>query len=139
MASPHQNIYHATKHYLRAFSEALSIELRGYPGLVNTQLMPGPAQTQFITRAHAEELFMMAASGAVEDPRQVARAGYQGLCRGKRMVFSSWNAAGTALVMQLIPRSLHLTLASLANTPLRGWARANDPVKDQRERVKALK
>lgn len=138
MASPHQNIYHASKHYVRAFSEALSVELRGYPGIVNTQLMPGPTHTQFITRAHAEEVFMMAASGAVEDPKSVALAGYNGLCRGKRMVFSSWNAAGTALMMQLVPRSIHLTFASLMNTPLRNWARATDPIKDQRERAADL-
>jgi len=134
MASPHQNIYHASKHFVRAFSESLSLELRGYPGVVNTQLMPGPTQTQFITRSHSEELFMMAASGAVEDPKAVAMAGYNGLCKGKRMVFSSWNAAGTALLMHLAPRSVHLTLASLANAPLRGWARASEPIKDQSER-----
>jgi len=134
MASPHQNIYHASKHFVRAFSESLSLELRGYPGIVNTQLMPGPTQTQFITRSHSEELFMMAASGAVEDPKAVAMAGYNGLVKGKRMVFSSWNAAGTALMMHLAPRSLHLTLASFANAPLRGWARASEPIKDQRER-----
>lgn len=77
---------------------------------------------------------MMAASGAVEDPKAVAMAGYKGLCSGKRMVFSSWNAAGTALMMHLAPRSLHLTLASFANAPLRGLARASKPIKDQRER-----
>jgi len=81
---------------------------------------------------------MMAASGAVEDPKAVARAGYDGLCKRKRMVFSSWNAAVTALMMQLVPRSVHLMFASFANTPLRGWARARDPVKDQRERAKDL-
>jgi len=134
MASPGQNIYHATKHYVRAFSEALSIELRGYPGVVNTQLMPGPAHTQFITRAHADEVFMMAASGAVEDPKSVALAGYKGLCQRKRMVFSSWNAAGTALIMQLVPRSVHLTLASFFNLPMRGVARSREPLKDQRTR-----
>jgi short-subunit dehydrogenase len=139
MASPHQNIYHATKHYVRAFSEALSVELRGYPGIVNTQLMPGPTHTQFITRAHAEEVFMMAASGAVEDPKRVARAGYDGLCKKKRMVFSSWNAAATALMMQLAPRSVHLTFASFMNAPLRNWARAKEPVKDQRERAADIK
>jgi len=134
MASPHQNIYHATKHYVRAFSEALSVELRGYPGVVNTQLMPGPVHTQFVTRAHAEETFMMAASGAVEDPKAVAYAGYKGLCKGKRMVFSSWNAAFTGSVMQLLPRSLHLTVASLMNSPLRGRMRMTEPEKDQKQR-----
>jgi short-subunit dehydrogenase len=139
MASPHQNIYHATKHYVRAFSEALSLELRGYPGVVNTQLMPGPTHTQFITRGHAEEVFMMAASGVVEDPRRVALTGYEGLRKKKRMVFSSWNAAGTALMMQLAPRSVHLTFASFMNSPLRGLARTSEPEKDQKNRAPDLK
>ncbi|KAH6664303.1 hypothetical protein B0J14DRAFT_523471 [Halenospora varia] len=138
MASPGQNIYHATKHYVRAFSEALSLELRAYPGIVNTQLLPGPTHTQFITRAHAEETFMMAASGAVEDPKAVALAGYKGLCEGKRMIFSSWNSAFTSLMMQLAPRSVQLTLASIMNAPLRGWARSKKPEKDQKARGSKL-
>jgi len=132
MPSPGQNLYHATKHYVRAFSEALSIELRAYPGIVNTQLLPGPTLTQFITRAHAEETFMMAASGAVEDPKAVATAGYNGLCKGKRMVFSSWNSAFTSIMMKLAPTSVELTLASFMNSPLRGWARSKEPLKDQK-------
>jgi short-subunit dehydrogenase len=139
IASPGQNIYHASKHYVRAFSEALSVELRAYPGIVNTQLMPGPVKTQFVTRAHAQETFMMGASGAVEDPKAVARAGYNGLCKGKRMVFSSWNAAFTSLMMQLAPRSVHLTVASLMNAPLRGMARMKDPEGDQNARGEELK
>jgi len=139
MASPGQNIYHATKHYVRAFSEALSVELRAYPGIVNTQLMPGPVKTQFVTRAHAEETFMMGASGAVEYPKAVAMAGYNGLCKGKRMVFSSWNAALTSFLMQVAPRSVHLTIASLMNAPLRGLARMKDPEKDQNARGDDLK
>lgn len=139
MASPGHNIYHATKHYVRAFSESLSLELRAHPGIVNTQLMPGPTQTQFITRAHAEETVMMAASGAVEDPKAVAWAGYNGLCKGKRMVFSSWNAAGTATFEALAPRSVSLTLAAVANSPLRGKMRATEPEKDQSKRGQDLK
>lgn len=138
MASPGQNIYHATKHYVRAFSEALSVELRAYPGITNTQLMPGPVHTQFVTRAHAEETFMMGASGAVEDPKAVAMAGYRGLCKGKREVFSSFNAAGTAVLMKLLPRSVHLTVASLMNAPLRGVARMKDPEKRQERRGEQL-
>ncbi|XMA13637.1 hypothetical protein WAI453_006428 [Rhynchosporium graminicola] len=138
MASPGQNIYHASKHYVRAFSEALSLELRAYPGIVNTQLLPGPTHTQFITRAHAEETFMMAASGAVEDPKAVAIAGYNGLCKRKWLVFSSWNSAFTAATMQLAPRSLQLTLASITNAPLRGWARSKEPEKDQKARGSKL-
>lgn len=134
VASPGQNIYHASKHYVRAFSESLSLEFRAYPGLVNTQLMPGPTHTQWVTRSHGQELLMTGASGAVEDPKSVAMAGYKGLCKGKSMVFSSWNAAGTALFMQLAPRSVHLTLASFMNAPLRGAARMSEPEKDQNVR-----
>jgi short-subunit dehydrogenase len=138
IASPGQNIYHATKHFLRAFSEALSLELRAYPGITNTNLMPGPAHTQFITRSHAEETFMMAASGAVEDPKRVASVGYRALCQRKASVFSSWNAAGTTMLFRFLPRSVHLTLASLLNAPLRGVLRAREPLAEQRVRGQDL-
>jgi short-subunit dehydrogenase len=101
--------------------------------------MPGPVRTQFVTRAHAQETFMMGASGAVEDPKAVAMAGYNGLCKGKRMVFSSWNAAFTSFMMQVAPRSVHLTVASLMNAPLRGMARMKDPEEDQNARGEDLK
>jgi len=81
---------------------------------------------------------MMAASGAVEDPKAVALAGYNGLCKGKRMIFSSWNSAFTSLMMQLAPRSVQLTLASIMNAPLRGWARSKEPEKDQKARGSKL-
>jgi short-subunit dehydrogenase len=140
MASPGQNIYHATKHYVRAFSEALSVELRAYPGIVNTQLMPGPVHTQFVMRAHAEETFMMGgASGVVvEDPKAVAMAGYMGLSKGKREVFSTYNAALNALTMKMAPRSVHLTVASLMNAPLRGMGRMKEPEKNQQIRGEKL-
>jgi len=82
---------------------------------------------------------MMAASGAVEDPRMVAIAGYRGLCAGKRMVFSSWNATFTALAMYLMPRSVHLTIASLMNLPMRGVSRMGEPERDQKVRAADLK
>jgi short-subunit dehydrogenase len=108
MASSSQNIYHATKPYVRAFSIALSVELLAYPGITNTQLMPGPVHTQFVTRAHVGETVMMGVigPGALEDPKAVAMAGYRGLCKGKREVFSSWNAAANPLMMKMAPRSV---------------------------------
>ena len=81
---------------------------------------------------------MVGATNAVEDPKAVAMAGYKGLCKGKRMVFSSWNAAGTALFMQLAPRSVHLTLSSIMNAPLRGAGRMQEPEKDQNVRGEKL-
>jgi len=138
MASPHHNIYHATKHFVRAFSESLSLELRAYPGVVNTQIMPGPTHTQWPTRAGAEETVMFGAPGSTNDPMQVALAAYEGLRKRKRMVFSSWGDAVMALFMQVAPRSVHLTMAALANSPTRGWSRMSEPEKDQGRRGEKL-
>lgn len=138
MASPGHNLYHATKHFLRAYSEALSVDLRAYPGVFNTQIMPGPTHTQWIHRSQVEETVMMAASGAVEDPKAVAQAAYMGMTHGKRMVFSSWNGAFTSTLLHLAPRSVHLTFVSFMNSPLRGVLRQKDPETDQRNRGKDL-
>lgn len=138
MASPGHNLYHSTKHYLRAYSEALSVDLRAYPGVINCQLMPGPTHTQWIHRSQVEETVMMAASGAVEDPVAVAQAGYNGLVNCKRMVFSSWNGALTSTLLHLAPRSVHLTFVSFMNAPLRGLLRQKDPETDQKNRGKDL-
>jgi hypothetical protein len=77
-------------------------------------------------------------SGAVEDPKMVAKAGYEGLRKRKPMVFSSWNAAGTAMLMQAMPMSFVVSVAGLMNSPLRGWARVAEPVKRQEERGEKL-
>jgi len=100
--------------------------------------MPGPTHTQFVTRAHAEELTMMANPGSVEDPHAVAMAGYKGLCNKKRMVFSSWNAAFSGIMMNYTPRSIHLTMGSFMNAPLRGLARMKQPEGDQKRRGQDL-
>lgn len=77
---------------------------------------------------------MMGAAGDLEDTKAVAMAGYKGLYQGKRMIFSSWNDAFMALVMQLAPRSVHLTIASIMNAPTRGRGRMQEPEKDQNVR-----
>jgi short-subunit dehydrogenase len=138
MASPHHNVYHATKHFTRAFSEALSLELRAYPGIVNTQIMPGPTHTQWPTRADAEETVMFGIPGSTNDPKQVAMAAYEGLRKRKRMVFSSWGDAASALLMQIAPRSVHLTMAAFANSPTRGLGKMPPPETDQGKRGKKL-
>jgi hypothetical protein len=75
---------------------------------------------------------------STNDPKAVAWAAYQGMCKRKRMVFSSWGDAVMSLFMQLAPRSVHLTLAALANSPTRGWARMPEPEKDQKRRGEML-
>jgi hypothetical protein len=75
---------------------------------------------------------MMAASGAVEDPKRVASVGYKALCNRKASVFSSWNAAAATMMFKFLPRSVHLTLAILLIAPLRCVRRARKPLTEQR-------
>lgn len=138
MASPHHNIYHATKHFVRAFSEALSFELRAYPGVINTQIMPGPTKTQWSTRAQAGETVMFGLTGGANDAKQVAMVAYDGMCKQKRMVFSSWGDAASSLFLHLAPRSVHLTMTALMNSPTRGWMKMGEPEKDQGHRGEQL-
>ena len=81
---PYMAVYYATKAYVLSFSEALAEELRG-ENVTVTALCPGPTRTGFAARAgmRNSRLFRM---GVVSDARRVARAGYRGMLRGRRVV-----------------------------------------------------
>lgn len=79
---PFSNIYFATKAFVFSFSVALSEELAA-TGVTATVLCPGPTRTEFFERAgmtnYRQDSVMM-------DSSVVARIGYRGLMRGKRVV-----------------------------------------------------
>ena len=76
-------VYFATKAYVLSFGEALHHELKP-AGVRVTTLCPGPVKTEFQARAGMDEqqfpriLFRSA--------ERVAREGYDGLMRGRRVV-----------------------------------------------------
>jgi short-subunit dehydrogenase len=77
-------VYAATKAYVLSFSEAIGEELR-HSGVTVTALCPGPTQSGFSaaagagsTRLYGKQKLMSSAD--------VARAGYQGLNGGRRVV-----------------------------------------------------
>lgn len=116
---PNQSVYHATKHFVRSFNEALYMELRG-TGVTLTQLMPGPVDTQFGARAHMQNtgFFGPAPWLVLEDPRVVALSGYNGLCRQKRMVFSTWTTAVQGVIgHHFLPRCISILLGQVLNMP----------------------
>ena len=101
---PGMAVYFSTKAYVLSFSEALAEELRG-SGVTVTTLCPGPTVTGFQKRAGMERSAlggrMVTASAA-----SVARAGYRGMMRGRRVVIPGWtNRVGTVLP-RLFPRAL---------------------------------
>jgi short-subunit dehydrogenase len=85
MPGPFMATYYASKAFVHSFSQALVEELAG-SGVTVTAVCPGLTRSQFQARAglkRTEGFPMMEAD-------QVARIGYRGLMRGKRLVVTGW-------------------------------------------------
>lgn len=81
--TPTAAVYSATKHYLLAFSEALAEELDD-ERITVTALCPGETDTGFMERGDVDQSAVTEAD--LLDPATVARAGYNGLADGDRIV-----------------------------------------------------
>ncbi len=101
---PLMAVYYATKAYVLSFSEALGNETAG-TGVTVTALCPGPTATDFRRRAEFKAARSLPGP-LVMDAAAVARAGYEGMLRGKRVVVPG--AANRAFVQALraTPRNL---------------------------------
>ena len=101
---PFMAVYYATKAYLLSFSEALAEELDG-TGVTVTCLCPGPVKTNFQRRAYLEGT-RMANSPLLVDVRDVARIGYEGMKRGKRIVIPGWKNGVGVVMLRFSPRAV---------------------------------
>lgn len=81
---PHMAVYYATKAYVLSFSEALAEELSG-TGVTVTALCPGTTITEFQQVAGLEDSRLFRGSLTM-DAESAARAGWDGVRRGKRIV-----------------------------------------------------
>ena len=107
MPGPGMAVYHASKAYVLSFSEALHRELGGQ-GVRVTALCPGPVETDFMARAGIpENHFPHLLSRSAE---RVAREGYDGLMRGRRVVIPGSSNKAAAWLARLLPRRLVLWL-----------------------------
>jgi len=79
MPGPWEATYNASKSFLLSFAEALRIEVEE-SGVTITALMPGPTDTNFFDRAGLDDTKLGQVSR--DDPRDVARDGYEALVRG---------------------------------------------------------
>lgn len=96
--------YFATKAFVLSFSEALAEEVRG-TGVTVTALCPGPTPTGFQRRAGMESA-PIGGRMVTGDVVRVARAGYAGMAKGKRVVIpGAFNRLGSILP-RLFPRGL---------------------------------
>ena len=83
---PLMAVYGATKAFVNSFSEALINELKG-TNVTMTVLLPGPSDTDFFHKAHAEDTNVYK-KGKLSNPKDVARDGYKALMKGKGKIVS---------------------------------------------------
>jgi uncharacterized protein len=101
---PFMAVYYATKAYVLSFSEAIADELRD-SGVTVTALCPGPTETGFAAAAQMADspLFKMTKPARSD---AVARAGYEGMKRGKRIVIPGLRNKIMAQSVRISPRRM---------------------------------
>jgi hypothetical protein len=97
--------YHAAKAYVISFTESLHQEL-GAEGVRVCALCPGPVETEFFDRAGIPAGYFPAF--LARTPERVARAGYEGLMTGHRVVVPGKPNRVITLLPRLVPRGLIL-------------------------------
>ncbi len=113
---PLQSVYYATKAYVLSFSEGLAEELKG-TGVTVTALTPGPVRTRFEERGEMTRNRMFNSRFVqVADPAAVARAGLEGVRKGKRTVAPDLSTRLSIVSTRFLPRTV---LARLV-----GWLHA---------------
>ena len=115
---PMQAGYAASKAFVLSFTESLHAELSG-TGVTATALCPGPVKTEFLDVAGFKGVDALPGMFWTS-PEDVAKAGVEGLARGKRVVIPGLlNRTGT-VAGHLAPRSLVLGLTSRLHPARRG-------------------
>ena len=106
---PLMAVYYATKAHVLSFTEALAEELSG-TGVTATALCPGPTRTEFQQKAGFGDVPLLKGP-LVWDAASVARVGWEGAKRGKRVVVPGFVNRVLALGARLSPRRLTTKIA----------------------------
>ena len=99
---PLMAVYYASKAYVLSFSEALAEELRG-SGVTVTVLCPGPTESEFQKTANMGKIRLLAKSFLM-DSATVAKAGYEGLMKGRTVVIPGFKNKLSVLGAKWAPR-----------------------------------
>jgi uncharacterized protein len=114
-AGPWMAIYYASKAFVLSFSEALSEELKK-TGVRVTALCPGPTHSEFRQRAKMQSSPLFTTSSIpVMTAQDVARIGYRGFTKGKRVVVPGVVNRLGVIGAKLSPRGLTTKLAGKLN------------------------
>jgi short-subunit dehydrogenase len=108
---PNMAVYYASKAFVVSFSEAIADEVRG-TGVTVTVLCPGATRTGFQERAQVEQTLLIRLPLA--DPVWVAKAGFEGMMRGKTVVVPGFVNKLVAVSPRFSPRKLVVWLSRKA-------------------------
>lgn len=120
-------VYHASKGFILSLSEALATELEG-TGVTATTLCPGPTDTDFFQKSGVVHAHMFQKVNLMA-PQDVAKAGYEGLMAGERVVVPGVANKIIVFSRRLLPEA---TLAKMTeklyvDTPDRTRERGDKP------------
>lgn len=110
-AGPYMSIYYASKGFVLSLSEAMYEELKD-SGVSVTALCPGPTATGFEKNAGMKQSKMFTMFGAAT-AEAVAKRGYQGLIKGKAVVYHGKVTYGFNLVTRITTRKFSRKLAKM--------------------------
>jgi uncharacterized protein len=113
--TPWNSTYSATKAFVLSFSEGVSAELAG-TGVSLTILCPGPVNTEFSEVAGVAEIHSGLPHFLTQNADEVARAGIDGMVRGKRTVFTGISHRVVAQAGRFTPRSALLPVMNKIGT-----------------------
>lgn len=111
---PYMAVYYATKAYVLSFSEAIAAETRG-TGVTVTVLCPGATATGFQERAGVARSLLIRLGMA--DAARVAKAGIDGMFRGKTIVIPGTLNKLVAFSPRIAPRALVTAISKRLTAP----------------------
>ncbi|NIJ54372.1 SDR family NAD(P)-dependent oxidoreductase [Dyadobacter arcticus] len=105
LPGPWQSVYHGTKAFVLSFTEAVREELKD-TDITITALMPGATDTDFFAKADMLESKAVQDEGALSDPADVAKDGYDALMAGKDKVVSGFKNKLQMAISAVTPDSM---------------------------------
>jgi short-subunit dehydrogenase len=115
MPGPFHAVYHGTKAFVDSFAASLRNELKE-TGITVTCLQPGPTDTEFFARAGMEDT-KMADMAKSEDPADVARQGFEAMCKGEGTVVTGLMNKAQVVMGNVLPRGLVAETSRKLNEP----------------------
>jgi uncharacterized protein len=112
---PGMAVYYATKAFVLSFSEALAYEVHD-AGIAVTALCPGATRSGFFDRASMQSSRFV--RGPMMDSATVARAGYEGLMRGKAVVIPGTRNRLLAFTTRFFPRQMVTKVSAQIAAPV---------------------